>query len=344
MATFTFKLRGDQIGKFGGLKSWGEDKDHVVLLAGAQALGKPDEIFQVIVEKADDDATQFDKGQYITILDGQGNAVLKQVLVEPFLEYGLAAGDEHLILPGAGIFIDLGGISSDPADVTYDFADEVARPRLGDNDGELDFKDMVPDFPCFATGTRIATPFGLRDVELLKAGNLVMTLDDGPQAILWTGCRSIDLAASGEDKRPFRVPAGASGPGTPARDLVLSPQHRLLVDGAGRLTAGPLGTHLAAVKALGGCCGIARADDLRTVTYHSVLLRKHGVMLAEGLPCETFYPGRHMMAALPRVSRDEILALVPELIRDPETGNGATARPVLRTGPLLRAARRMIAA
>jgi Hint domain len=264
MATFTFKLRGDQIGRFGGLKSWGEDKDHVVLLAGAEALGKPDEIFQVIVDKADDDATQFDKGQYITIIDAGGNAVIKQFPVEPFLEYGLAAGDEHLILPGAGIFIDLRGISPDPADVIYDFSDEVARALIGDNDGELDFRDMAPDFPCFASGTGIATPFGMRGIGCLKAGDLVMTLDGGPRAILWIGHRSIDLALPGGDKRPFRVPAGASGPGVPSRDLVLSPQHRLLVDGAGRLAAGPGGTHLAAVKALEGYRGIARADDLQS--------------------------------------------------------------------------------
>ncbi len=344
MATFTFKLRGDQIGRFGGLKSWGEDKDHVVLLAGAQALGKRDEIFQIIVEKADDAATQFEKGQFITIIDGQGNAVIKRFPVEPLLEYGLAAGDKHLILPKAGIFIDIGGISPDPADLTYDFTDEAARLRLGDNDGELDFRDMAPDFPCFATGTRIATPFGPRDIETLRTGDLVMTLDDGPRAILWIGCRSLDLAPSGGGKRPFRIPAGASAPGVPARDLLLSPQHRLLVDAAGRLAAGSDGTHLAAVKALEGSGGITRADDVQSVTYHSVLLRRHSVILADGLPCETFYPGRYMMAALPPACRAEILRLVPDLIRHPETGYGATARPVLRTGPLRRATGRMIAA
>jgi Hint domain len=344
MATFTFKLRGDQIGSFTSLKSLGDDKGHMVLLTESQALGNPDEIFQVIVEKADDAATQFDKGQLVTIIDAQGNAVIKQFPVEPYLEYGLAAGDEHLVLPGAGLFIDLGGISAKPIDVTYDITDEIALKSLGDNDGELDFKDMAPDFPCFATGTRIATPFGLRDVEALKAGDLVMTLDDGPRAILWIGRKSVDLTSSGGCKRPFRVPAGASGPGVPARDLTLSPQHRLLVDGAGRPAAGSGGTHLAAVKALAGYGGIAQDDDLQTVTYHSVLLRRHSVILADGLPCETFYPGRYMMAALPPACRTEILRLVPDLIRDPETGYGATARPVLRTGLLRQAARWMIAA
>jgi hypothetical protein len=51
-----------------------------------------------------------------------------------------------------------------------------------------------------------------------------------------------------------------------------------------------------------------------------------------------------MLEALPAESRAEILRLVPGLVHDPDRGYGPTARPVLRTGFLRRAARRPIAA
>ena len=69
----------------------------------------------------------------------------------------------------------------------------------------------------------------MRAVEVLRVGDLVLTEDHGPQPLVWVGARSLgpaDLAAN-PALQPVRIAAGALGLGLPARDLVVSPQHRL---------------------------------------------------------------------------------------------------------------------
>ena len=93
--------------------------------------------------------------------------------------------------------------------------------------------------------------------------------------VRWLGHRRVDLRACPQ-AAPVRVRAGAFGPGLPARDLRLSPDHALLV--AGRLI--PV-RHLVN--------GVSIAPDPReVVTYWHIELDLHDVLLAEGLPCESF--------------------------------------------------------
>ena len=87
--------------------------------------------------------------------------------------------------------------------------------------------------PCFTPGCLIATPDGLRPVEDLQTGDMVITLDAGAQPIRWTGRVTL---GSGQLRAnpslcPVRVRAGAFGAGRPNRDMLLSPQHRLLLSG-----------------------------------------------------------------------------------------------------------------
>lgn len=84
---------------------------------------------------------------------------------------------------------------------------------------------------CFVAGTLIETPVGWRAVEELAPGDLVITRDNGHQPVRWVG--SVRLSGSSLARhsrlRPIRIRAGALGPATPARDLLVSPQHRVLV-------------------------------------------------------------------------------------------------------------------
>jgi hypothetical protein len=86
---------------------------------------------------------------------------------------------------------------------------------------------------CFASGTRIATPDGTAPVEALRAGDLVRLENGETSEIKWVGHRQVDSQRhpKPEQVRPFRIAANAFGPGTPSRDLLLSPDHAVFVDG-----------------------------------------------------------------------------------------------------------------
>ena len=89
--------------------------------------------------------------------------------------------------------------------------------------------------PCYAPGTMIGTPDGQRAVEDLQVGDLVMTLDHGPQAIRWVHSGDHPLEAVDVDAKPVLIAAGALGKGRPTQDLIVSPQHRMFVGGGGQL-------------------------------------------------------------------------------------------------------------
>jgi len=139
---------------------------------------------------------------------------------------------------------------------------------------------IITDNPCFAAGTRILTPDGQVAVEKLAVGDEVLTARDGSvQAIIWVGQRTVDLNrhAMPEKVIPVIILAGAFGPGLPERDLRLSPDHALFIDG-----------HLIEAKTLVNGTTIIRDRAARFVTYHHIELERHDVVLAEGLPAETY--------------------------------------------------------
>jgi hypothetical protein len=143
---------------------------------------------------------------------------------------------------------------------------------------EVSAVDGVVTAPCFAAGTRIATARGDVAVEDLREGDLVRTIDGGSAPLVWLGRRVVACALHPRprDVWPVRVRAGAFGPGRPARDLYLSPDHAVYV-----------GNVLIPVRYL--ITGKAVAQVSRdTVTYYHVELPRHDVLLAEGLPAESY--------------------------------------------------------
>ncbi len=184
--------------------------------------------------------------------------------------------------------------------------------------------------PCFVAGTLIDTPLGPRPVEDLRAGDLVLTRDHGAQALRWIGARHISARSDEnyEKLRPIRVLKDSFGPGIPARDLLVSPMHRLLVhDSLAGLLFGQ-DEVLCAAKLLINGRNIYR-DSARETTYFHMLFDDHQVVRSNGLPSESFYPGRIGLSAFEAESREEVFSLFPELRSMPET-YGKTARYTLR--------------
>lgn len=181
----------------------------------------------------------------------------------------------------------------------------------------------VSSVPCFVSGTLIQTPEGEKPVERLALGQLVDTQDDGPQPLRWIGRRTV--RAQG-DLAPIRIRAGTFGD---HRDLLVSPQHRVLVrDSLAELLFGE-GEVLVAAKDLVNDHSVTRVEG-RAVTYVHLMFDKHQVIYSEGLPTESFLPGPQTTELFEQPIVDEICAIFPEL--DPDTGQGYSpaARRTLR--------------
>ncbi len=137
---------------------------------------------------------------------------------------------------------------------------------------------------CFAQGSRIATTRGEIAVEHLRAGDLALLATGGTAPIRWIGHRATATARHPRpwDVMPVRVAAHAFGPGLPATDLRLSPDHAVFAAG-----------HLVPVRYLLNGATIAQ-EAVDAVTYYHVELAApdgsptHGAILAHGLPVESF--------------------------------------------------------
>jgi hypothetical protein len=142
---------------------------------------------------------------------------------------------------------------------------------------------------CFCTGTLILTPDGERAVESLRIGDRVRTAMNHeaqagnpakapPGNVVWIGHRHTDCAGHPRprDVWPIRIRAHAFGCGTPQRDLLLSPDHAVFVEGV-----------LIPVRHLINNATIVQ-EEVREVTYWHVEMDSHDVILADGLPCESY--------------------------------------------------------
>ncbi|WP_419757963.1 Hint domain-containing protein [Acidisoma sp.] len=132
--------------------------------------------------------------------------------------------------------------------------------------------------PCFAAGTRIAGERGLTEVEHLAIGDRLMTVEGELKAITWIGSRRVDCRRHPEPMKvwPVHVAVNAFGPGAPRRELLLSPDHAVFAEGV-----------LIPVKHLINGSTVRQIATL-AVTYYHVELSLHSVILAEGLPVESY--------------------------------------------------------
>ncbi|MFB2531859.1 Hint domain-containing protein [Paracoccus sp. p3-h83] len=182
--------------------------------------------------------------------------------------------------------------------------------------------------PCFASGTLIATPTGTTRIEDLRVGDPVITRDHGIQPIRWIASRAMraDELAAAPHLRPIRIGAGALGAGLPETDLVVSPQHRVLVRSA--IAQRMFGTDeiLVAAKHLTTLPGIGVAEDLTTVTYHHMLFDAHEVVISNGAETESLFTGPEALKSVGPAAVAEILTLFPELA-------AATPRPARPLAP-----------
>ncbi len=197
--------------------------------------------------------------------------------------------------------------------------------------GTMQFEEIENVVPCFTPGARIATPRGEVLVESLQAGDKVITRDNGIQEIRWTGSRMLNHAElrRAPHLRPILIKAGSLGDGLPERDMLVSPQHRMLVANDRTALYFEESEVLVAAKHLVNHNGIQWMDTLRT-TYIHFMFDRHEVVLADGAWTESFQPGEQTLDGMGNSQRNEIFEMFPEL-REAEGRDGyVAARKVLK--------------
>ena len=140
----------------------------------------------------------------------------------------------------------------------------------------------ITDVACYARGTMIRTPEGELPVEKLRPGKQIITMADSqevPRTVKWVGHRRIDLTRHPrpDTVSPIRIRRDAVADGMPHRDLMVSPDHAIFVDGK-----------LICARQLVNGSTIRQERDWTAVDYYHVELDQHAILVAEGLPAESY--------------------------------------------------------
>ena len=211
-------------------------------------------------------------------------------------------------------------------DGTVEFLDGA-----GDVTGGFDFFEIEEVVPCFTPGTLVATPQGERLVEDLEVGDRVITRDNGIQEIRWVGRKDLtgfELARKPHMK-PVLIQKGALGNGLPAHDMLVSPNHRVLVANDKTALYFEESEVLVAAKHLTGQEGVDEVETLG-VSYIHVMFDQHEVILSNGAWTESFQPGDYSLRGIGSAQREEILELFPDLEHAEGVNAYASARRSLK--------------
>ena len=185
------------------------------------------------------------------------------------------AGGDTIDLPG--ITADTALWSSGQLTIAHGGSAIAALPMQGDYAGI--FFHVVGDgaggsavVACLAAGTRILTARGEIPIETLCEGDMAITVAGSAQPI-----RAVHVQRAGGTS-PIRVAPHAFGMRQPKRPLLISPDHAVF-----------FGDTLIPIRHLVNGTTIMRTDT-SDVRYFHVELPHHDVLLAEGLPVESYLP------------------------------------------------------
>ncbi len=189
---------------------------------------------------------------------------------------------------------------------------------------------IAPVTPCFTPGTMIGTPRGEVPVETLRIGDKIITRDNGLQDIRWIGQRPISWQemAIVSHLQPILLRRGSLGNDLPERDMMVSPNHRVLV------ANGRTAVHfndpevLVSAKNLVGTAGVVPMESMQT-TYVHLMFDRHEVVLSNGAWTESFQPDDLTLKGMGNSQRLELFELFPKLKSQDGLDEYAGARKTL---------------
>ncbi len=174
---------------------------------------------------------------------------------------------------------------------------------------------------CFTPGTQILTPDGTTAIEDLREGDRVQTKDNGAQEIRWIGSRRMSGARlfAMPELRPVRINAGVLDSDIPDEELLVSPDHRILMRGDAAQELFNTPEVLVAARDLVNGSSIAVDMAVRQVTYVHLLFDRHEVLWANGVESESFHPASAALSTLDEEDKARLLKEYPGLEFDPHT-------------------------
>jgi hypothetical protein len=149
--------------------------------------------------------------------------------------------------------------------------------------------------------------------------------------VRWVGINTVSTVFADPLRvLPIRIRQGALADNVPSRDLLLSPDHAVLIDDI-LIQAGAL---------VNGVSIIRETNMPTTFVYYHIEVEDHSLILAEGAPAETFVDNVDRMAF---DNWDEYLELFGEGVAIPEMDypRAKSARQVPRAVRALLAARQI---
>ena len=238
-------------------------------------------------------ALQLVTGQYVlTSSTASGNQVSVKDDVNDgggdlHSEIGDVANDRFNVLSSAGLngeytFVTVaqnggasGFIAEDSSGKFFFFTNDTLTPA---EVGSAFTSEAGAQQVCFMPGTMVRTPLGQAAVEDLQVGDLVQSVDGKPVPILWIGRQTVAPRFADELRLPIRIKVGALDENIPSRDLLLSADHAIFIDGA-----------LIHAGALVNETSIVRERDVPAMfSYYHIEVNDHALILAENTPAETF--------------------------------------------------------
>ncbi len=158
-----------------------------------------------------------------------------------------------------------------------DFTGEFFHLTDDGNHGSYVTEDGSP--VCYCRGTMIRTDRGEIAVEGLRIGDRVIAASGEAKPIRWIGRRSYSgkFAQGNPDILPICFKAGSLARNVPRRDLWVSPEHAMFIDGI-----------LIPARCLVNGNSVFQASQSDLVEYFHIELDRHDVIVAEGAQSETY--------------------------------------------------------
>lgn len=290
--------------------------DTNLLIAGGSA--------QSVIVAQDDVTTVYNNAETIDVLSNDSTTSGGTIGITQINGIPVASGDTIVLSNGQTVTLNADGtllISANGATETIYFNYTISD-GLGNTDiGLVQVNNIT--LPCFVAGTQILTSRGLKPVESLNVGDLVLTHDNGFQAIRWIGSKTV--AATGK-LAPIRISKGVLETNA---DLLVSPQHRILISGHMAELLFANSEVLVSAKHLVNDHSIRQQESTDDVHYFHLLFDRHELIWSNGILTESYHPGPETMDGFDQDAQDEILQLFPELDPSTGTGYGPCARPAL---------------
>ncbi|UWQ51381.1 Hint domain-containing protein [Leisingera caerulea] len=278
-----------------------------------------------VVAQDDQEDIAIGKTRVIDVLENDSTAAGGTLSITHINDQQVAAGDTVTLTTGQQITLNTDGTLTVVTDGDLETVYFNYTADNGDGNSDTGLVEINQTVPCFLRGTMIRVPGGEIAVEDLRPGMEVLTCDNGPQVLLWTGSRR---TACTPDTAPIRFAPDSCGND---RDLYVSPQHRMVVSGAmAELLFGETEV-LVKAKDLVNDRTVRPALELEEAEYFHLLFGSHQILWANGALSESYQPGPETAAGFDAGTQAEIRDLFPDICAETGRGCGNAARLSLRS-------------